>query len=193
MDMISRESLKSWLTGLKDRYQVMAPVLIEGSHLFRPISSPDEIAWDYYNSVVPPKELVFPITESLFTLEYENGEPKIQEPVIDRETVIFGLRPCDARAIALLDASFLNDPVDTPYARRRAMVTLVGWACTHPETPCFCANVGGAPNGTEGLDVLRYGVLQARRGGLTKRDVANTRPLDKLRKLIEQGRQRAQR
>lgn len=154
MDMISRESLKSWLAGLTSRYQVMAPVLVEGNHLFRPISSPDEIAWDYYNSVVPPKELVFPITESLFTLGYENGEPRIQEPVIDRETVIFGLRPCDARAIALLDASFLTDPVDTPYARRRAMVTLVGWACVHPEAPCFCANVGGAPNGTEGLDVL---------------------------------------
>ena len=29
---------------------------------------------------------------------------------------------------------------------------------------------------TDGLDVLRYGILQARRAGLTKADVANTRP-----------------
>jgi DNA polymerase (family 10) len=34
-----------------------------------------------------------------------------------------------------------------------------------------------------GLDALRYGVLQARRGGLTAQDVANTRPWPKLRKL----------
>ncbi|MEN6497416.1 MAG: DNA polymerase/3'-5' exonuclease PolX, partial [Thermoguttaceae bacterium] len=35
-----------------------------------------------------------------------------------------------------------------------------------------------------GLDVLRYGVLQARRGGLTKKDVANTRTWPQLRKLL---------
>lgn len=154
MEFIGRESLKRWLTALLDKYQVVAPVLVEGNHLFRAVFSPEEIAWDYYNSVVPPKELIFPLTESLFTLEYENGVPQIQEPVIDRQTVVFGLRPCDARAIAMLDASFLNDPVDTPYARRRALVTLVGWACVRPEAPCFCVNIGGAPNGTDGLDVL---------------------------------------
>lgn len=43
---------------------------------------------------------------------------------------------------------------------------------------------------TEGLGVLRYGVLQARRGGLTKRDVANTQSLDKFQKLVAKGRQK---
>ncbi len=35
-----------------------------------------------------------------------------------------------------------------------------------------------------GLDALRYGVLQARRGGLTAADVANTRPWNQLKKLL---------
>jgi DNA polymerase (family 10) len=35
-----------------------------------------------------------------------------------------------------------------------------------------------------GLDVLRYGVIQARRGGLTAADVANTRPWDEIKKLL---------
>jgi DNA polymerase (family 10) len=35
-----------------------------------------------------------------------------------------------------------------------------------------------------GLDVLRYGVIQARRGGLTKADVANTRSWPELKKLL---------
>ncbi|MCR4411538.1 MAG: DNA polymerase/3'-5' exonuclease PolX [Thermoguttaceae bacterium] len=39
-----------------------------------------------------------------------------------------------------------------------------------------------------GLDVLRYGVLQARRGGLTKDDVANARPWPQLKKLIGKAR-----
>ena len=37
---------------------------------------------------------------------------------------------------------------------------------------------------TEGLDVMRYGVLQARRGGLTRADVANTRTWSQMKKRI---------
>lgn len=37
---------------------------------------------------------------------------------------------------------------------------------------------------TDGLNVMRYGIMQARRGGLTKNDVANTRTWPQLRKLI---------
>jgi DNA polymerase (family 10) len=35
-----------------------------------------------------------------------------------------------------------------------------------------------------GLDVLRYGILQARRAGLTKNDVANTRPWTQVKKML---------
>jgi DNA polymerase (family X) len=37
---------------------------------------------------------------------------------------------------------------------------------------------------TSGLDVMRYGVLQARRGGLTATDVANTRPWKQFKRLL---------
>jgi hypothetical protein len=36
--------------------------------------------------------------------------------------------------------------------------------------------------------VLRYGILQARRGGLTKADVANARPLEEFLALVRNGR-----
>ena len=36
----------------------------------------------------------------------------------------------------------------------------------------------------DGLDMMRLGVQQARRGGLTKQDVANTRPWPRLKKMI---------
>jgi DNA polymerase (family 10) len=36
----------------------------------------------------------------------------------------------------------------------------------------------------KGLDVLRYGVLQARRAGLTANDVANTRPWAAVKKML---------
>ena len=63
------------------------------------------------------------------------------------------------------------------------------------DVACAAAKQHGVPivissdaHSTKGLDVLRYGVLQARRAGLTKRDVVNTRDLKKLEELIAKGR-----
>jgi DNA polymerase (family 10) len=59
------------------------------------------------------------------------------------------------------------------------------------EIACAAAKRHGIPlvissdaHSTKGLDVLRYGVLQARRGGLTAEDVANTRPWAKIKRTI---------
>jgi DNA polymerase (family 10) len=59
------------------------------------------------------------------------------------------------------------------------------------DVDCAAAKRHGIPivissdaHSTGGLDVLRYGVLQARRGGLTAHDVANTRPWPKLKKML---------
>ena len=56
---------------------------------------------------------------------------------------------------------------------------------------CAMAKERGIPivistdaHSTAGMDVMRYGVLQARRGGLTKADVANTRTWAQLKKLL---------
>ena len=38
-----------------------------------------------------------------------------------------------------------------------------------------------------GLEAMRFGVLQARRGGLTRQDVANTRTWTQFKKLLERG------
>ncbi|RIK79953.1 MAG: DNA polymerase/3'-5' exonuclease PolX [Planctomycetota bacterium] len=59
------------------------------------------------------------------------------------------------------------------------------------DTACAAAKERGIPivintdaHSTEGLGVMRYGILQARRAGLTQHDVANARPWAKLKKLL---------
>ena len=56
---------------------------------------------------------------------------------------------------------------------------------------CAAAKSHGIPividtdaHSTDQLGMMRYGVLQARRGGLTKRDVANTRTWAEIKKLL---------
>jgi DNA polymerase (family 10) len=59
------------------------------------------------------------------------------------------------------------------------------------DVQCATAKEYGIPivintdaHSTEGLGVMRYGVLQARRGGLTRHDVANTRGWTELRRML---------
>jgi len=59
------------------------------------------------------------------------------------------------------------------------------------DVACAAAKQYGIPivistdaHSTDGLDVMRYGVLQARRGGLTKSDVANTHTWLQMKKLL---------
>ena len=59
---------------------------------------------------------------------------------------------------------------------------------------CAAAKRHGIPivlstdaHSTEGLDVMKYGINQARRGGLTAADIANTRPWHEMKTLIRKG------
>jgi DNA polymerase (family 10) len=60
-------------------------------------------------------------------------------------------------------------------------------ACATAKSLAIPIVISSDAHSTEGLGVLRYGVLQARRAGLTKKDVANTRPLDEFLKLVAKG------
>jgi DNA polymerase (family 10) len=62
------------------------------------------------------------------------------------------------------------------------------------DVACAAANLYGIPivintdaHNIDGLNSMRYGVLQARRAGLTKHDIANTRTWAQMKKLIGRG------
>ncbi|HEY4313397.1 MAG TPA: DNA polymerase/3'-5' exonuclease PolX [Pirellulales bacterium] len=57
-------------------------------------------------------------------------------------------------------------------------------ACAAAKSHRIPIVISSDAHSTIGLDVLRYGINQARRAGLTKADVANTRSWTEMRKLI---------
>jgi sulfhydrogenase subunit beta (sulfur reductase) len=66
----------------------------------------------------------------------------------------FGVRPCDARALQLLDRVFLKEPsVDPHYKARRDNLLLVGVAC-EPAESCACGVFGFGPDDKDALDIL---------------------------------------
>lgn len=65
------------------------------------------------------------------------------------------------------------------------------WRLDLDDVACAAAKRLGVPiviatdaHNINGLDALRFGVLQARRGGLAAADVANTRPWNQLKKML---------
>src|SRR4030042_7084800 len=151
---LSKEKVGEALKELS-KFRLIAPAKSDDVVIFKQITDPEEAFLDYGNSTVPPKKMVFPQTETLF--RFVVGNPELKEKNVEEEgtTVIFGLRPCDARAMAIVDKLFSWDFDDPYYLKRRELTTLVGMACVEPPSVnCFCTSLGGSPFGGEGLDLL---------------------------------------
>lgn len=152
--IISVKDLLSWLGRLAKERILIAPADTEGLLLFRQISRVEEIVLDFDNTALSPKEIFFPSTETLFRVERKDGHIELIPAGVEQETVIFGLRPCDAKGIALLDKPFLDEPADALYRQHRDKTTLVGLSCSKVAPECFCTSLGGAPNDPSYVDIL---------------------------------------
>lgn len=157
MNITTREELAAWLDNLADQSTLIAPSNVEGVLLYRPVKDSREVLWDFTRPVLSIKEAFIPATERLLTIEKTGQQIQLVETLPEGEQVIFGVRPCDARGVKMLDALFTqHEPVDPYYARRRANTTLVGLACEKLGPTCFCTSMGGAPDDPGGMDVMLY-------------------------------------
>jgi ferredoxin len=153
--IISKKDIPAFLDGLMAEYRVFAPVKTGTYTMFQQLKAGAEAVLDYSNTKIPPKGILFPQSEKLFTYSLTGEGAKVEEVIDAAQSVVFGIRPCDARSIALLDNVFNNDKYQDPYyLTRRANTVLVGVGCNDPCSTCFCASVGSGPFDTAGLDLL---------------------------------------
>jgi ferredoxin len=155
MNILTRAQLLGWLDSLAQERPLIAPKDVSGVILYRPVECSDEIAWGSTRPVMSIKEVFFPSTERLLTIEKIGQQINMIETLPEGEPVVFGVRPCDARGMQVLDALFIDtSPIDPYYARRRENSTLIGLACQEMGPSCFCTSVGGAPDDTSGMDIM---------------------------------------
>lgn len=148
---LDKDKLKDFIAAL-DSKKVYAPQKVGETIKFAPVNGDLEVSLDFANTTVPPKEIVFPQTETMFL--FEQGGTDINLTKGGAEKVLLGVRPCDARAMSVVDNLFSWDIDDPYYLDKRKKITLVGLACLEPPLNCFCPSVGGGPASTEGLDIL---------------------------------------
>jgi len=156
--VVEKERLLELLEKL-DGYTLYARVESGGTPLFKEVTDEKTMAVQQLdrpgNTPKSPKNIFFPEAEVLFTYQKEGGDVDIQVPKEDQgRRIVLGMRPCDAKALYILDKVFLGEPADQGYKRRRENTVVIGLACNKPHYNCFCTSVGGGPHSTEELDIL---------------------------------------
>lgn len=154
--ILAKNEFPRWLKALAS-YRLFAPRLKDDVWNYELIESPDGAVLPDVQTAVPAKRIIFPQREEFFAFaeDGENGTVLTELWPDERPTVIFGLRPCEAKAVTLTDLVFGGEFTDDYYWKRRNAAMLVGLACLTPPSPnCFCLSVNSSPHGTEGLDVL---------------------------------------
>jgi formate hydrogenlyase subunit 6/NADH:ubiquinone oxidoreductase subunit I len=136
--------------------RILAPKAKGEESLFEEVKSLAEVCLDHVQTRSSAKEAVFPKCEAM--LRYTLGDKGVvaydEKPFDPPSTVVFGVRPCDARSIAALTAVFNWDYPDKFYLERLARMTIIALSCTKADSDCFCTSVGGGPGDTAGSDIL---------------------------------------
>jgi heterodisulfide reductase subunit C len=138
----------------KSNMTALFRLINESQELFAPIKKANQVnfgLWDddaevdidTLKSVKSPKDVFFPQSETLYTCVKDGKKISIKpEDLASRDFVVFGMKPCDVQAVAVLDRVFLVDPVDTFYKARREHGIIVSLACNEPSESCFCKAFG---------------------------------------------------
>ena len=159
--VFTREEWTKALEGLSDSYGVSVPVKDGDFHVFKPLNEGKMPDFDFQNTRMSPKSMVYPQSERMFEYTLDVNDPDaniLKESEKDYSPkAIVGIRPCDAHAFQIVKLNFDNpDYRDPLWVRHFESTTLVGLGCNEPASTCFCTRVGGGPFNEKGLDALLY-------------------------------------
>ena len=106
---------------------------------YHSIRHPVELVWQD-KSHFSPKEVVLPITQTLF--HFDNLE--LRESKVEAKPTLLFLRSCDIHALRRLDQVYLKNGQnsDVYYARLRSKLKLVLLECRESFENCFCVAMG---------------------------------------------------
>jgi ferredoxin len=154
--MLEARGLAAFVESVAKSAKLFAPVADPaGGTVFAEVTSAATIAPSAPNTRLSVKSVFFPQREVL--LSYKDSAIDAV-PTVDGNLVVFGARPCDARAMTWMDGVFGGGGREDPYfVERRTGAVVVAMACDEPCPSCFCTSVGGSPYGTDGADVLASG------------------------------------
>ncbi|PHS35136.1 MAG: hypothetical protein COA82_05440 [Alkaliphilus sp.] len=158
MDKLLRSNVSRLLKKLSEHAEIYAPTMEDGvCVLSKLVNNYDDWTLDYVRTTNSVKDIFFPQNEEIMRYKNANNDLNIEPPKPFKERVAFGVRPCDAAAMLLLDNVFLEGEFyDSYYKERREKGALITIACEKPDQYCFCTSFHSSPGATEGSDIVLY-------------------------------------
>ncbi len=159
--IFTKEEWLGAMKGLEEFYRIFGPVKDGDFHTFMLLNGDKKPDFDYENSRLPPKSVIYPESERMFeySLDETDDDAHIlkESPKDYSPCAIVGIRPCDAHAFQIVKRNFDSPEYQDPWwTGHFESTTLVGLGCNDPCTTCFCTQVGGDPFNENGLDVLLF-------------------------------------
>ena len=150
--ILMKADLGNLLDELRRNFRVVGPKRKRGEHIFGDIHNLEGLNLEYVTTILPPKKLFLPPTETL--LSFTSSGEAITANVETRKLLIFGLHSCDLNGLLLLDRVLESDRPYPRYVERRRNSVIVAMACTNVGETCFCESMGTGPEPKAGYDIL---------------------------------------
>jgi sulfhydrogenase subunit beta (sulfur reductase) len=153
---VAKKDIAQLLKGWSQQFKVLAPSRASGVAELAPWDGKDTSFLEWYrNTVIPPKASFFPPMEPMFRFSKSEEGYRIEPPSQNgQKQLLFGIRPCDARAMTILDMTFADGYQDPYYLEKRKNAVLVGLGCTNPCQSCFCTSMGTGPTDATNVDLM---------------------------------------
>lgn len=177
---LRKEDLRQFVELLMQDYDVIAPVLsdqVKGRAItFAKLRAFEEIALGYVDRQRPGSYRLQPADDGSY---FQFGNPEtslkwflhpprltmwkadvtadgfdiVEEPGPERPLAFFWTTACDWQAAYVLDLTFMRDPVDAHYRKRREGALFITSTCTRAGGTCFCHDMGAGPVPNPGYDL----------------------------------------
>lgn len=187
MKTLAKSKVNEALNLLSKDAKVLAPMQVNGVSKFAPWGSEGTLDLEAVNTLLPPKDALFPQTEKMYTFKVANQE--ITEVVEHNEAekqIVFGIKPCDMQTIKCLDEVFLTKGfIDEFYKKKRDNIVTVCIGCTKVDPTCFCDSMGVNPASHEAADVQLVDLGDAY--GVNAQTPAGEEVVAKLQGLLAEG------
>jgi ferredoxin len=155
MYILKKKKIDQILDAWAANYKVFAPQKVENYSQFLPYRNSNQLTIDEpHNTRYPPKSFFLPQSEVV--LKYNRRLNRLEKLESQpKQRILFGIRPCDARAVSLLDTVFDTEDYPDPYWKEKREATIIiGMGCDEPCQTCFCTTVGSGPFDHDRLDAL---------------------------------------
>lgn len=153
---IAKDKIDQWFERMQRGYQIVGPVCDGNNIEFKEILKFAEVDANAMATTMSAKGCLYPQCRKLLSVAREGDAYKIDTELPEKQDILlFGVRPCDAQALKVLDANFLRDDFeDSAYKTRREQTAIIAIACNDPLATCFCTSVGGSPADSEVADII---------------------------------------